>query len=121
MFDLDIDGFNEELNQELEVLNDENEAESRLAKVLKGVYREGENFLDDVCTQTDRELMRIFPSITEPEHTKILLDIYLRRKHLEGMAKHVNRIAEWNHALIQQERLGPCRDENIINERKEDI
>ena len=97
MFDLDIDGFNEELNQELEVLNDENEAESSNAKVLKGVYREGENFMEDVCTQTDRELMRIFPSITEPEHTKILLDIYLRRKHLEGMAKQVNRIAEWNH------------------------
>ena len=97
MFDLDIDGFNEELNQELEVLNDENEAESQHVKVLKGVYREGENFIEDVCTQNDRELMRIFPSITEPEHTKILLDIYLRRKHLEVLAKQVNRIADWNH------------------------
>jgi hypothetical protein len=31
--------------------------------------------------------MRIFPAITEPEHTKILLDIYGRKKHLDGVNK----------------------------------
>ena len=56
-------------------------------KVLQGVYREGEDFEQDIITSNDRELMRIFPAITEPEHTKILLDIYGRKKHLDGVNK----------------------------------
>lgn len=89
--------------------------------MLKGVYREGENFEQDIITQNDRELMRIFPAITEPEHTKILLDIYGRRKHLDSVNKHVNKIAAVNHELIRQERLGQYKDEKIINGKKEAI
>ena len=53
------------------------------AQVMHGVYRDGEDHVQDVWTETDRELMRIFPAITEPEHTQILLDIYERRKQLD--------------------------------------
>lgn len=77
--------------------------------------------MEDVCTQNDRDLMRIFPSITEPEHTQILLDIYSRRKHLDGVAERVSKISGLHHNLIEQERLGPQRDPDIINERKSDI
>lgn len=91
------------------------------SKALHGVYREGDDFVNDVCTRSDRELMRIFPSITEPEHTQILLDIYGRRKHLDGVAEKVHKIYELNHVLNEQERLGPCRDQDIINEKKNEI
>ena len=46
---LDNDMFNDELNQELEVLNNNANVDTS-AKVLKGVYRDGENFIEDVCT-----------------------------------------------------------------------
>jgi hypothetical protein len=36
--------FNDELNQELEVLNNQQNTETS-AKVLKGVYRDGEDFI----------------------------------------------------------------------------
>ena len=62
--------------------------------------------------------MRIFPAITEPEHTKILLDIYGRKKHLDGLNKQINKIAQLNHDLIKQEKLGPYKDPNIIQEKK---
>jgi len=65
--------------------------------------------------------MRIFPAITEPEHTKILLDIYGRKKHLDGVNKQVNKIAALHHELIRQERLGPYRDEHDIAEKREAI
>jgi hypothetical protein len=65
--------------------------------------------------------MRIFPPITEPENIEILLDIHGRRKHLEGVAKHVLTIAKLNHELMEQERLGPNRDNNFIEDRKREI
>lgn len=88
---------------------------------MKGVYRDGDDFMQDICTKTDRELMRIFPSITEPEHTKVLFGLYLRSKHLEGLTRHVNRVADKNHKLIQQERLGSCREEGIIKQLRAEI
>ena len=72
LFDQDVDDFKNELNQELEVLNNENKEEK--VKILRGVYRDGEDFLQDFCNEQDRELMRMFPPITESDYTKIIID-----------------------------------------------
>jgi hypothetical protein len=90
-------------------------------KVLQGIYRDGDDYMIDVLTENDRELMRIFPAITEPEHSQILFEIYGRRKHLDEMSERVNKIATLYHELIEQERLGMCKDQTIIAEKKEQI
>ena len=46
--------------------------ENANAKVLPSAYRGGEDFLQDVCNETDRELIRCSPNLTDPEHTKLL-------------------------------------------------
>ena len=35
--------------------------DSSAPKVLEGVFREAQSFEEDVCSKSDRELMRIFP------------------------------------------------------------
>jgi hypothetical protein len=91
-------------------------------RVLSGAYREGEDYMQDVLSQTDRELMRIFPSITEPEYVHTLVEIYCRVKHLESSADRINRIAALHHERIQQERLGTAaRDQSVIAKKTEEI
>lgn len=87
----DNDAFNDELNQELDALNNQSGAQPK-AKVLQGVYRDGDNFVEDICTQTDRELMRMFPPVTEPEHTKIQLDCVQKRRYWEFLQKEMEKI-----------------------------
>lgn len=81
------------------------------ARVLHGAYREGEDYLNDVLSRTDRELMRISPQITDPEYVHTILEIYCRGKHLEGCADRINKIAAYHLERIQQERLGPAADQ----------
>ena len=95
--------------------------ENANAKVLPSAYRGGEDFLQDVCNETDRELIRCSPNLTDPEHTKLLLDIFTRRKHLEGQAKLLDKIAQKNRELIRLERLGDQRPENNIKELRDEI
>jgi hypothetical protein len=38
-------------------------------------------------------MIRCFPNITDPEHTELLLDIFARRRHLESIAKSVDKVA----------------------------
>lgn len=91
------------------------------SRVLTGAYREGEDYMEDVLSQTDRELMRIFPSITEPEYVHTLLEIYCRPKHLESSADRINKVAALHYERIQQERLGVARDQAVITEKGEQI
>lgn len=95
--------------------------ENANAKVLPQVYRFGQDFLQDVCNQTDRELIRCFPNLTDPEHTMLLLDIFTRRKHLDQQAKLVDKIAQKNRDLIRLERLEDQRPENKFKELKDEI
>jgi len=74
LLEQDVDDFKDELNQELEVLNNDKKEEK--VKIMKGVYREGEDFMQDFCSENDRELMRMFPPITEPDYTRIIIDSY---------------------------------------------
>jgi hypothetical protein len=38
-------------------------------------------------------MIRCFSNITDPEHTELLLDIFARWKHLEIIAKSVDKVA----------------------------
>jgi hypothetical protein len=91
----------EDLNQEQQNTGKNNIQQEQTCKILHGVYRDGDDFENDIITENDGELMRIFPPITEPEHTKILLDIYGRKKHLDEVNKQINKIASLNHDLIK--------------------
>jgi hypothetical protein len=66
-------------------------------KILKGIYRDGEDFINDFCNQHDREIMRVFPPMTEPEYTKIIIDFYSSRKLLGLVTKHMDKIFSLNH------------------------
>lgn len=77
--------------------------------------------MEDVCTQTDRELMRMFPPVTEPEHTKIQLDVVQKRRFWEFLQKEMDKIESLNYQLIQEERLDQAKDPQKIAQLKEDI
>lgn len=51
-------------------------------------------------------MIRCFPNLTDPEHTELLLDIFARRRHLESIAKSVDKVAQKHRELIRYERLG---------------
>jgi len=66
-------------------------------------------------------MIRSFPNLTDPEHTELLLDIYARRRHLESIAKSVDRVATKHRELIRLERLGNSKPEFLIKEIKDEI
>lgn len=95
--------------------------ENANAKILPQVYRFGQDFLQDVCNQMDRELIRCFPNLTDPEHTMLLLDIFTRRKHLDCQAKQIEKIAQTNRELIRTERMNEPGTELKIEALKNEI
>jgi hypothetical protein len=45
--------------------------------------------------------MRMFPSITEPEYTKIIIDSSQGRRLLSNIQKNMDKITELHHKMIQ--------------------
>jgi predicted ATPase len=82
-------------------MRDELKPHNHDAKVLEGFYRtEGEDFMRDVCSSLDRELIRCLPNLTQQEHTELLLDIFQRRPHLNNISDLVDRIVAKHKDLV---------------------
>ena len=66
--------------------------------------RENDDFKRTVCNKLDREMMRLFPNITDSSYYLLVLDIYARKKHLDGFGALMDDIAEKYNLLIKTER-----------------
>lgn len=83
------------------------------------LYREHDS--DPICSKIDKEIMRIFPPSTDPNHILIFLEIFTRVNIIRQLDRSVRNIAEMNQALLNLRILGPSTDEMKIREKQHEI